>query len=236
MSVGDLWVDTDDGNRLYRYSGTQWVDVADKTPINADQRQISAVSGKYLITQDGATQYDGSGVKRVHTGHLAGLEWKGQQLPQGTYGFWAPDGRIAVSNSQVYQVDDETGTSTTSAYFVDVPGMELNLTVSESVLCLLQCSFTGGVVSTGGNYVAAYFRLTSNGSEIPATMRFIHVGPFGGESGRYAEVPVAMNTILTLTPGTYSIKLQFRFGPTSVFQEGQAWVYHRTLSALVLRC
>lgn len=88
MSVGDLWVDTDDGNRLYRYSGTQWVDVADKTPINADQRQISAVGGKYLITQDGATQYDGSGVRRVHTGHLGGLEWGNTVLPAGTYGQW----------------------------------------------------------------------------------------------------------------------------------------------------
>ena len=27
--VGDLWVDTDDGNRLYRWNGTSWVDVRD---------------------------------------------------------------------------------------------------------------------------------------------------------------------------------------------------------------
>ena len=88
MSVGDLWVDTDDGNRLYRYSGTQWVDVADKTPINADQRQISAVGGKYLITSDGATQYDDQGNRRVHTGYLGGLPWGNTVLPAGTYGQW----------------------------------------------------------------------------------------------------------------------------------------------------
>ena len=96
--------------------------------------------------------------------------------------------------------------------------------------------FTGGAISNAYNYVAANFRLTLNGSGIPATMRDIDVGPFVGEGDRHAYVPVAMNTILTLTPGTYSIKLQFMFDPTYFLQEGEARVFHRTLSALVLRC
>ena len=57
MSVGDLWVDTDDGNRLYRYSGSQWVDVSDKTPIDASERPISAegAGGRLDIDENGET-------------------------------------------------------------------------------------------------------------------------------------------------------------------------------------
>lgn len=34
LDVGDLWIDSDDGNRLYRWSGTSWADVQD-TAINS---------------------------------------------------------------------------------------------------------------------------------------------------------------------------------------------------------
>lgn len=42
-AVGDLWVDTDDNNHLYRWDGTQWVDIQDKSPI-PDERIPSAES------------------------------------------------------------------------------------------------------------------------------------------------------------------------------------------------
>ncbi len=41
--VGDLWVDTDDNNHLYRWDGTKWVDIQDKSPI-PDERIPSAES------------------------------------------------------------------------------------------------------------------------------------------------------------------------------------------------
>jgi hypothetical protein len=41
--VGDLWVDTDDNNHLYRWDGTEWVDIQDKSPI-PDERIPSAES------------------------------------------------------------------------------------------------------------------------------------------------------------------------------------------------
>ena len=42
-AVGDLWVDTDDNNHLYRWDGTEWVDIQDKSPI-PDERIPSAES------------------------------------------------------------------------------------------------------------------------------------------------------------------------------------------------
>lgn len=35
--IGDLWVDTSDNNRLYRWDGTSWVDIQDKSPIPDDR-------------------------------------------------------------------------------------------------------------------------------------------------------------------------------------------------------
>jgi len=32
---GDLWVDTGSHNKLYRWNGAAWVDVSDKSPIDA---------------------------------------------------------------------------------------------------------------------------------------------------------------------------------------------------------
>lgn len=42
-AVGDLWVDVGDNNRLYRWDGTEWVDIQDKSPI-PDERIPSAES------------------------------------------------------------------------------------------------------------------------------------------------------------------------------------------------
>jgi hypothetical protein len=49
MSLGDLWFDTDDGNKLYRYSGTAWVVAQDQsigTAINSAATAQSTADGK----------------------------------------------------------------------------------------------------------------------------------------------------------------------------------------------
>ena len=48
MATGDLWIDTDDGNKLYRYSGTAWVAVDD-----ARLQQALAAAGTAQATADG---------------------------------------------------------------------------------------------------------------------------------------------------------------------------------------
>jgi hypothetical protein len=39
-TVGDLWVDTDDNDRLYRWDGTTWVDITDKSPVDAEKKPV----------------------------------------------------------------------------------------------------------------------------------------------------------------------------------------------------
>ena len=38
--VGDLWVDTDDNDRLYRWDGATWVDITDKSPVDAEKKPV----------------------------------------------------------------------------------------------------------------------------------------------------------------------------------------------------
>ena len=46
LSVGDLWFDTDDGNRQYRYSGTSWVDAQDNGLFTIASNAQSTADGK----------------------------------------------------------------------------------------------------------------------------------------------------------------------------------------------
>ena len=57
MSLGDLWFDTDDGNKLYRYSGSAWVAAQDQsigTAINNAATAQSTADGK-ITTYFGTT-------------------------------------------------------------------------------------------------------------------------------------------------------------------------------------
>jgi len=48
--IGDLWIDTDDGNKLYRYSGTAWVSAQDSTISTAQ----NTADGKNKVYYDTA--------------------------------------------------------------------------------------------------------------------------------------------------------------------------------------
>ena len=52
MSLGDFWIDTDAGNKLYRYSGSAWVAIQDSaiaTAINAAQTAQTTADGKAVV-------------------------------------------------------------------------------------------------------------------------------------------------------------------------------------------
>jgi hypothetical protein len=44
LNAGDLWFDSDDGNRQYRWSGTAWVDVADSRILSAAASAAAAIA------------------------------------------------------------------------------------------------------------------------------------------------------------------------------------------------
>lgn len=44
LDAGDLWIDTNDNNRLYRYSGSAWIDIRDGTISTAQNTASSAIA------------------------------------------------------------------------------------------------------------------------------------------------------------------------------------------------
>lgn len=82
MTTGDLWFDSDDNNRAYRYNGTSWIDAADvristtasqvttlqttvnghTTSIQTQQTTIDGLSAKYTVKVDNNGYVSGFGL------------------------------------------------------------------------------------------------------------------------------------------------------------------------------
>lgn len=65
FGVGDLWQDTDDGNHLYRWNGTAWVDAQDGR-IGAATELAQAVQE----VLNGLTVVDANGVTKINGGRI----------------------------------------------------------------------------------------------------------------------------------------------------------------------
>lgn len=66
--VGDVWINTSDYNRMYRWDGTAWLDANNNSPIDAGDRPVTAGGGRVLIDNQGAFGYGINGVKRAGFG------------------------------------------------------------------------------------------------------------------------------------------------------------------------
>lgn len=88
-AVGDLWVDTDDHNRLYRWNGTNWADVNDTVPINADVQNIRLLNNQIWL--------DSTGLKMKN----ADVQNVMMHLDANRLGFWDPVGEPTIGLGDV---------------------------------------------------------------------------------------------------------------------------------------
>ena len=70
MTSGDLWIDTDDGNKLYRYSGTEWTAIQDKAISDA-----MTAAGTAQATADGKVVTYAQASAPASTGLTLGDLW-----------------------------------------------------------------------------------------------------------------------------------------------------------------
>ena len=70
MSTGDLWIDTDDGNKLYRYGGTEWTAIQDKAISDA-----MTAAGTAQATADGKVVTYAQASAPASTGLTLGDLW-----------------------------------------------------------------------------------------------------------------------------------------------------------------
>ncbi len=80
--IGDLWIDTDDGNKLYRWNGTSWIAYTDTSALNAfitntyntdkinTQEQIDRKIETWHSATDPSTAWTTSALKTAHEGDL----------------------------------------------------------------------------------------------------------------------------------------------------------------------
>src|SRR5690606_10628034 len=163
------------------------IDVDELSAISAD---LGTVTAGIVQTPDGRTKFGegalGSGKHgmlvsdgtqdRVAVGDLSGRIWQGQTLPPGTYGLWAPDGYIAVSNSEFKQITDTVGTSTThGGGFVDIPGFSVEFELSEPCMVMMMMSIEAAVTRLpepgGPPFLESMWRLVLNDTVVPGSRR-----------------------------------------------------------------
>lgn len=180
FNVGDLWIDTNDGNRLYRYNGSAWVSAQD-TAISTAQ---STANGKNKVYYD--TVAPGS------TANTAGDIWwqyaSGVVIGQfvgagGTSWTSAPIGNAVIANIDAGKITtgfldvagtvkittDKTKTGTqarieiTSDGFFAYNGSLATVSITNSGTALFTGSITGSTI-TGGT-----IRTSATGTRIEIT-------------------------------------------------------------------
>src|SRR5690606_27140423 len=142
---------------------------------SAASNEVSAKAG--ALTPDGFTAVvgnalvttDDQGIERVVSGNIGGRMWRGQPLPDPTYGFWGPGAYIAVTDLEVYQIDDTTGFSTTDAVnWQDIPNFEISITLDQTAIVLVLMRISAYVLVDPGNSAKGFYRLVYNGSPVRA--------------------------------------------------------------------
>lgn len=108
-AIGDLWVDTDDNNRMYRWNGTSWVDAADSrissvassvtalqttvgthtTTLQTQASSIDGLLGQYTVKIDNNGYVSGFGLASTPKD---GTPYSEFVISANTFKFGAPDG------------------------------------------------------------------------------------------------------------------------------------------------
>src|SRR5690606_6096878 len=161
-----------------------------------------------MVAQDGQTE-------KVAVGDISGRMWRGQPLPPGTHGLWAPDGFIAVSMHETYHVYDFIGTSTSSRTFVDIPGFSLTFFLDREAECLLYMNLWTNVYSVGSNALGLY-QMVLDGSIMVETERLFGIDVGNAESGVACSGAVTALTKRVLSPGQHTLKGQFAADTDSI--------------------
>ena len=144
QAVGDMWFDTSNGNKLYRWDGSSWVSVQDTaiaTATSTANSALTSANGKNKVfygsstptaTSSGDLWFDGSNTNRPN-------QWNGSS--------WVPFGLgyLAVTSIDASNITTGTLTSRTidngsGTFHVDTAG---NLTANSA-------NITGTITSTAG--------------------------------------------------------------------------------------
>lgn len=145
----------------------------------------------------------------------------------------------AVTELEILEVSDATGTSTTSATFVDVPGFSVSFTLQGAATVLIYCTMDAYAYSTAsGVYVVGVgTQLVIDGSAASGSIRraLYNEVDSGGAPQQYMYLRGALPVVTSrqLQAGAHTIKAQFRREGSDA--ETAAVVYDRILGVQILK-
>jgi len=195
LSVGDLWVDIDDANRMYRYNGSAWVDIQDLTVANNIYTlNTTTIEGGNITT--GTVESD----KILMNGPIefsdaaSGLHWNKNAYGDGMYGgfigrhvtsggtnaigldFTSAQSSIRMSSGGRLITQGillETGVPGTSTEY-DTAGTH-TFTITSGVGSLISVVITGGGGGGANNWVDSFHPGNPGGSAgVATTVAFLN--------------------------------------------------------------
>lgn len=174
---GDLWVDTDDGNKLYRWSGTAWTIVQD-TAIPALQLKYGvSLNANGYITGFSQNNDGSTGKFRIIADDFRIIDPSATIGEAGTQVFSVINGVVSIAGDLIVGGSITTGkiadNAVTNVASVNIVGLANETVTSTTPVTLLSLTFTGsgataeilanvGADGSGKNYLQMWFYL--NGS------------------------------------------------------------------------
>ena len=174
---GDLWVDTDDGNKLYRWSGTAWTVVQD-TAIPALQLKYGvSLNANGYITGFSQNNDGSTGKFKIIADDFRIIDPSATIGEAGTQVFSVINGVVTIAGDLIVGGSITTGkiadNAITNVASVNMVGLANETVTSTTLVNLLSLTFTGsgataevlanvGADGSGKNYLQMYFYL--NGS------------------------------------------------------------------------
>ena len=216
-NVGDLWIDTNDGNKLYRYNGTAWVSAQDGAISTAQ----STANGKNKVYYD--TVVPGS------TPNTAGDIWwqyaSGIVIGQyvgagGTSWTSAPIGNAVIANLDAGKITtgylDVAGTvkittSATASASANANAARIEISslgfyayngsdATVSITNTGTAAFTGTI--TGSSFTGGTFRTTASGTRIEMTSGASNYIYFYGSTSQPGVLRIDNDNINLWAPGS----------------------------------
>lgn len=204
MVAGDLWVDTDDGNKLYRYSGSTWT----------AYRDAGAAAGATAVQpKTGVVDVDGNkNITRITTSGVtisSSSTDSGQRLTMASWGLKGYDSggtqRVQILNDGSGWFGSSTAFAWTTAGVLSITGVKVRDSSSEYV-----------VLDSTGIQI-------NNTSATPGTLERLRLAFDGVEKGyvacyRFSPSPATYGTIISgddlvkIMAGTSNIQLTVTSG------------------------
>jgi hypothetical protein len=242
---GDLWIDTSTAgkNALKVLLSGVWTAKQDQQLAEAIGAAQATANGKntvYVTVDTTEPTPPAGGFQKGDLWYCPDSKTLGGYIIYTYDGGWANKqigtthiAKGAVSNSEMYILNDPTGFFTTSTFSVDVPDYTLTIPLEEDAQaiimasCVLQARLTSGA---SGEAVGAYLDLLLNGA-------IIQSGQIMGQWSANSTVTKLQSTVTMVAMGTLSagdniIKVQLS---KSFITNGSAGVGNRSLQVMILK-